>query len=132
MRSLRLRCHISCMKKILIAIASLFFVSAVQAQKEISIDSLSQHVGDSVTVCTKIYGGIYLDRSKGAPTLLNAGGAYPNAPLTILIWGDAREKFKNPPEVFYKDKDVCITGKIILYKEKPEIVVYAETQIVGK
>jgi len=120
------------MKKVVIVIAMLFLAVAVQAQKEISIDSLSRHIGDSVTVCTKIYGGIYLDRSKGAPTLLNAGGAYPNAPLTILIWGDAREKFTNPPEVFYKDKDVCITGKIILYKEKPEIVVYDEKQIVLK
>jgi hypothetical protein len=120
------------MKKGLIAIVSLFLVVTAQAQKEISIDSLSQHIGDSVTICTKIYGGIYLDRSNGTPTLLNAGGAYPNAPLTIMIPGDARGKFKNPPEVFYKDKEVCISGKIILYKEKPEIIVYDEKQIVVK
>ena len=122
----------SIMKKGLAVITVLFLVLAAQAQKEISIDSLNQHIGDSVIVCTKIYGGIYLDRSKGAPTLLNAGGAYPNAPLTILIWGDDREKFKNPPEVYYKDKEVCISGKIILYKEKPEIIVYDEKQMVLK
>ena len=120
------------MKRGLVAIVSLFLVFAAQAQKEISIDSLSQHIGDSVVVCTKIYGGIYLERSKGTPTFLNAGAAYPNAPLTVVIWADARAKFKEAPEVFYKDKAVCITGKIILYKEKPEIVVYAETQIVLK
>ena len=107
------------MKKGFVTITGLFLVFASQAQKEISIDSLSRHIDDSVTVCTKIYGGIYLERSKGTPTFLNAGAAYPNAPLTIVIWADAREKFKNLPEVFYKDKDVCITGKIILYKEKP-------------
>ena len=120
------------MKKGFAAIAGLFFVFAAGAQKELSIDSLSQHIGDSVTVCTKIYSGIYLERGKGTPTFLNAGAAYPNAPLTIVIWADAREKFKDPPEVFYKDKDVCITGKIILYKEKPEIVLYDEKQIVLK
>ena len=120
------------MKKGFAAITGLFLFLTASAQKEISMDSLNQHIGDSVTVCTKIYGGIYLDRSKGSPTLLNAGGAYPNAPLTILIWGDARDKFKNPPEVFYKDKEVCISGKIILYKEKPEIVLYDEKQIVLK
>jgi hypothetical protein len=120
------------MKKALSIIAGLFLVFAAQAQKEIPIDSLSRHIGDSVTVCTKIYGSIYLERSKGAPTFLNAGAAYPNSLLTIVIWGDMREKFKNPPEVFYKDKDVCITGKIILYKEKPEIVVFDEKQIVVK
>jgi hypothetical protein len=120
------------MKKGLVAVIGLLLVVSTQAQKEITIDSLNQHVGDSVTVCTKIYGGIYLERSNGTPTFLNAGGSYPNAPLTIVIWADAREKFKNPPEVFYKDKDVCISGKIILYKDKPEIVVYDEKQMVVK
>ena len=99
------------------------------AQKEITIDSLRQHVGDSVRVCTKIYGGIFLDRSTDSNTLLNAGGGYPNAPLTILIKMHARRQFKNPPEIFFKDKEVCVTGKIILYKDKPEIVVYEERQI---
>ena len=45
---------------------------------------------------------------------------------------NARQQFKNPPEVFFKDKEVCVTGKIILYKDKPEIVVYEEKQIVLK
>jgi hypothetical protein len=121
------------MKKQLMVIAAMLFTAiAAQAQKEIKTEELSQHVGDSVTVCTKIYGGIFLERSTGSPTLLNAGGSYPNAPLTVVIWADARQKFKEAPEVFYKDKDVCITGKIILYKDKPEIVVYDEKQMVVK
>lgn len=120
------------MKRIGLATIALFVFSFAQAQQEIKIEDLDKHVGDSVTVCTKIYGGIFLERSKGTPTLLNAGGAYPNAPLTILIGPEARSLFKEAPEVFYKDKEVCITGKIILYKEKPEIVVYGEKQIVLK
>lgn len=117
------------MKKILLALAVMVLAAAAQAQQSIKIEDLSKHIGDSVTVCTKIYGGIFLENSKGTPTLLNAGGAYPNAPLTVLIWPDARATFKEAPEKFYKDKDVCITGKIILYKDKPEIVVYSEKQI---
>ena len=118
------------LKKALTAIAILFLVFTAKAQKEISIDSLSWHIGDSVKVCTKIYGGIFLDRSKDSLTILNAGGRYPNSPLTILITIQARLQFNDPPEVFYKDKEVCITGKIILYKEKPEIMIYDEKQIV--
>ena len=114
-----------------IAVILLLTIST-KAQKEISIDSLRQHIGDSVKVCAKIYGGIFLDRSTDSNTLLNAGGSYPNAPLTILIKMNARQQFKNPPEVFFKDKEVCVTGKIILYKDNPEIVVYEEKQIVLK
>lgn len=120
------------MKHTLSLLIMLIFACAVQSQAEIKIEDLSKHIGDSITVCTKIYGGIFLDRSKGTPTLLNAGGEYPNAPLTILIWADARKLFKEAPETFYKDKDVCIKGTVILYKDKPEIIVYEEKQIVLK
>ena len=88
------------MKQQLLALLALTLSTAALAQKEIKIEELNQHVGDSVTVCTKIYGGIFLDRSKGAPTLLNAGGNYPNAPLTIVIGEDTRKLFKEQPEVF--------------------------------
>ena len=120
------------MKKVVAAISILLLSAVVHAQQEIKIDELAKHVGDSVTVCTKIYGGIFLDRSKETPTLLNAGGKYPDAPLTVVIWADARAKFEEKPEVFYKDKDVCISGKISLYKNKPQIVVYNVKQIVVK
>lgn len=120
------------MKKSGLAIITLLLTFSAIAQQEIAIADVDKHIGDSVTICTKIYGGIYLDRSKGSPTLLNAGGAYPNAPLTILIWEDTRKKFKEAPELFFKDKVVCVTGKLILYKEKAEIVVYDEKQIVLK
>jgi len=117
------------MKKIAVALGLVVTTVAAQAQQQVSIDSLRQHIGDSVTVCTKIFGGIYLERSNGTPTLLNAGAAYPNSPLTIMIGPDARSLFKEAPETFYKDKNVCITGKVILYKEKPEIIIYQEKQI---
>lgn len=120
------------MKKILPFIIGCCLTRNAGAQQTISISELNDHVGDSVTVCLKIYGGIYLDHSRGTPTLLNAGGAYPNNPLTLLIWPDTRAQFKEAPEVFYKDRDVCVSGKIILYKEKPEIVIYDQKQVALK
>lgn len=120
------------MKKFIILIIALYITGKAGAQQTIPMTALNAHVGDSVTVCTKIYGGVYLEHSKGTPTLLNAGDSYPNNPLTILIWPDVRGLFKESPEFFYKDKEVCITGKIILYKEKPEIIIYNPAQIVLK
>ena len=114
------------------AVVAALLYSTASAQKEISITDLGQHVGDSVTVCTKIYGGIFLDRSKDSLTLLNAGDAYPNAPLTLVLRIQARKSFKEVPESFYKGKDVCISGRIVLYKDKPQIELYDEKQIVLK
>lgn len=95
-----------------------------------SVDGLEQYEGKIVKVCTKIYGTKFLDNNGGKPTFLNAGGAFPNAPLTILIWGDNRKNFKNAPEKYYDGKNVCITGKVVIYKGKPEIIVTKEDEIV--
>ena len=117
------------MKNILIVSLCLITFSSF-AQKEIKIDDAKNHVGDTVKICTKIYGGKLLENAKGTPTFLNAGGHYPNAPLTIVIWADASKEFNNTPEEFYNGKEVCITGKIELYKDKPQIVVTSKSQIV--
>ena len=97
--------------------------------KTIDINDAQNHIGETIKVCTKIYGGKYNESSKTAPTLLNAGGEYPGNPLTLVIWADKRAEFKNAPEVFYKGKDVCITGKVQMYKGKPEMIITKEEQI---
>ena len=103
--------------------------SPVFAQKEIKIEDAGNHVGDTVKICSKIFGGKFLESSKDTPTFLNAGGNYPNAPLTLVIWGDARKQFANKPEEYYAGKTVCVTGKIELYRGKPQIVISNESQI---
>ena len=116
------------MKVIFTALIILLSIPA-SAQKEIKIEDAKNHVGDTVRICTKIYGGKFLENSKGTPAFLNAGGNYPNAPLTLVIWADARKEFKNKPEDYYTGKDVCVTGKIELYRDKPQIVILKEAQI---
>jgi hypothetical protein len=57
------------------------------------------------------------------------GAAYPASPLTIMIPGEVRIKMGYAPELQLKDKDVCVMGRVILFKEKPEIIVYNISQI---
>ncbi len=54
--------------------------------------------------------------------LLNVGGRYPNQLLTIMIPGTDRAKFKVQPEETYKDKKVCVTGKVVLYRENQKLL----------
>ena len=116
------------MKYILLAII-LFTAQVTFAQKTIDINEAINKVGDTVTICTKIFGGRFMENSKGSPTLLNAGASYPNSPLTVVVTGDARKLFDFKPEEYYKDKSICVTGVIELYKEKPQIVVTKKSQI---
>ena len=98
------------------------------AQKDIEIEDAAKYVNDSVRICSKIYQGKYLENLKGSPTFLDVGGNYPNAPLTLVIWGNVRKGFHQVPELLY-GKQVCIYGVIEMYKGKPQIVIKREYQI---
>lgn len=104
----------------------LYFSVAAQT---FTAEQASKKVGDSIKVCDKVYGGRFFETSKDSPTLLNLGAAYPASPLTIMIPGDVRIKLGYAPEQQLKDKNVCVIGRVILFKEKPEIIVYNASQI---
>jgi hypothetical protein len=104
---------------ILTSVALLFAFSA-SAQKMIAAKDAAQHVGETVTVCGKVFSTKLLSPSN--MVFLDLGGYHPNQLLTIVIKGEDRSKFKGQPEDDYKDKNICITGTIIDFKGKPEIV----------
>ena len=120
------------MKKLLFAVLLSLSGSIAFSQQEINIEDAAKHEGDSVKICTKIFGGRYFEKSNRAPTLLNAGAKYPDAPLTLVIFGESREAFKNKPEEYYTGKNICVTGKIEMFKGKPEIIITRENQIIIK
>lgn len=89
-----------------------------------------QHIGETNTVCGVIASTRFLESAKNSPTFLNFDHPYPNHTLTVLIGGANRAKFTTPPETLYNQKIVCVTGAIIEYRGKPEIVVQDPSQIV--
>lgn len=112
------------MKKFL-ALLALAISSASSAQKQVDLKDIGSHIGDTVKVCGKIFGGKFLSKAKGTPTFLNMGGEYPDQLLTIVIWAKERETIrqaKGAPETELVGKEICITGKVELYKDKPQIV----------
>jgi hypothetical protein len=116
------------MKKFLI-FSLISLSSAIGFSQTLTPEEAGKHVGDSVKVCGKIFGGRFLETSNGAPTLLNMGAAYPKNPFTIWVAGTVRAKMGYAPEITLKDKDVCVKGTVTLYKEKPEIRVNEISQI---
>jgi len=113
--------------KNIITICFCFLSLSALAQKEIKINEAKEHLGEVSKICTKIYGGRYFE--KDSLTLLNAGAPYPQSPLTVVIRGSARGQF-NKPESYYNGAEVCITGKITLYRDKPQIEVTLKNQII--
>jgi hypothetical protein len=117
------------MKKIYTTLFSIFIAATVYAQTNIKLEDVNKHVGDSVTVCGKVYGMRFFENSKNKPTLLNIGAKYPDQLLTVVIWENVRALFTTKPEDL-QDKEICITGRISVYKEKLQVVIERPEHIV--
>ncbi|RKR81176.1 hypothetical protein BDD43_1320 [Mucilaginibacter gracilis] len=115
------------MKKLAFILLIGFASVKTYAQTTIDAKDAAKHIGESVTINDKIYGGKFL--AGPGLTLLDIGGAHPNETLVLLIKGDDRKKFTGNPEDTFKGKAVTVTGTIIDYKGKPEIVITETTQI---
>src|SRR5450631_3877030 len=110
------------MKKIILVAVVTFASSTAFCQTKISIDSVTKHYGERVTVCSKVYG----TKASEKVTFINLGAAYPNSLLTIVIFTKDKSNFKVTPETMYADKNICVTGILKEYEEyrgRPEIIV---------
>lgn len=116
------------MKYLILPILAFITLTAF-SQTDIKLEDVKNHIGDSVKLTAKIYGGKYIESVQGTPTFLNVGNKYPKAPLTLVISGDTRRQFDAAPETTYTGQNVAITGKIILYKNKREIIITDPKQI---
>ena len=104
------------------------FSSLGYGQTSISPMGALQHIGETATVCGQVASTHYAANSRGTPTFINLDKPHPAQIFTVLIFGDDRPKFGNP-EVLYRNKRICVTGKIKSYNGVPEIVAYDPSQI---
>ena len=96
----------------------------------ISWDKAKDHIGDRTTVCGPVAGTKYGATSRGNPTWLNIGKDYPSSErFVVIIWGENRGNFAQPPESYYLGKTICVTGLIQEYEGIPQIEVMAPDQI---
>jgi hypothetical protein len=113
--------------RVLSSILAVGFLTAAQGDR-ITAQQAKDHVGEVQTVCGKAVSTRFASTSKGQPTFLNLDEPYPKEIFTILIWGSDRQKFGDP-EVKYRNKQICATGKIISYRGVPEIAANDPSQI---
>ena len=66
------------MTKYITLIVLLVFTNLINAQTQVSIDSVSAYIGKTVRVCDKV-AGTFLTKSDKPVTHLNLGGEYPNS-----------------------------------------------------
>lgn len=98
------------------------------AQQKVSLDSLSLHIGQTVTICSKVF-GTYITKGEKPVTFLNLGADYPKQKLTLVIFQKDLANFTFHPAEYYNLQQVCATGELKLYKERPQIIISRPEQV---
>ncbi len=107
-------------------------LSALAARADpITADEAVKHAGETTTVCGVVAGAKYAAQIRGGLTFIDFGKPYPNASFTAVIFAADRAKF-GTPEKGLAGKQVCVTGKIEMFRGKPEIVLTDPKQLAVK
>jgi DNA/RNA endonuclease YhcR with UshA esterase domain len=115
------------MKKIFLFAILACCTGFVFGQKVLPIDSVATApLNEKVVVTAKVFGVKATEKM----TFINLGAAYPKSPLTVVIFAKDLSNFKQLPASLYTDKTIAVTGVLIDYKGKREIVVTKPEEIV--
>jgi hypothetical protein len=82
-------------------------------------------VGQPVRLKGRVASVFYARSSRGRPTFIDVGYAYPNLRrVTLVIWGSDRVNFPSPPErMFRRGQVICAQGVPNLYRSVVQIEV---------
>ena len=97
-------------------------VPAASCDSPIDWRLAKNHVGRLVAVHGTVKEYRYMPNVKGAPTWINLGAKYPaKNRLTMVIWGDHRNKFGRALSESLVNRQVCIIGKVGMRDGIPQI-----------
>lgn len=111
--------------KTVLTLAAVICTASIIAQtSNYTPQEAAKHVGETATITGGVDG---VHQSGKSNIFLNMGGKYPNQAFTAFIPSSSAAQFPNPQQ--YEGRTVAVSGKITLYKGKPEIIVNSPSQI---
>jgi len=111
------------MKKITLIIFMLIAVTSLYSQTAITSKEAKDHIGETLTVTGKV--NDVFTSNKGR-TLINFDDKYPNQSFTVVINGESNIDFS----AIKAGSVLTVNGLIESYKDKPEIVIKSQDQII--
>jgi hypothetical protein len=116
----------------ILLVLCLFGTALVGAQtssgKKLTTAEAKDHIGETATVCGRVASTHHATSRHTSRIFIDLDAPPPHEVFTIVIWGSDRSKFGDP-EGNYRDKKVCVTGKIASYQGVPQIIASEPSQI---
>lgn len=95
-------------------------VQHVQQPDVITLEAAGKQINQLITTTGKVYS----TKNMGSFVMVNMGADYPNQLLTVILRGKAKDLTDE-----LKGKEIWVTGVIVDYKGRPEIVVNDPSKI---
>ena len=115
------------MKKICLVFI-LFCLTQNAFSQTVTLENIAKNEGQTVTICEDVQ-STYLSNKGKKTAFLQFGQPYPNETFKVVIFEDVLENFSYDPTELLKEKRVCITGEVVIYKGRPEMIITDEQQI---
>jgi len=102
-----------------------FMMAALPARAQtIAPAEVKAHVGQTVTVEAAVSD---VHTGRAGVIFIDIGGAYPDNEFAAVIFASDRAKFPNVGTL--KGKTVAISGPVVLYQNRPEIILKTVDQL---
>jgi len=115
--------------KLITLCVCMFSLLIVKGQSAAAPSDISKQMGQTITVCGMIK-EVHLDNpTSTSSTVITVDGNSPSSPATTIIVTDKIKKQLDYSFESLKGKNICFTGKVKNYKDKPAIMVLNESGI---
>jgi hypothetical protein len=99
------------------------------AGETIEAEEAARHLKETATVCGNVAAVQTHDEASGKPTFIAFGKPYPEQLFTGVIWGSDRSRFGTRLDTELIRRRICLTGTIVDFRGKLEIVVHEPSQL---
>jgi endonuclease G, mitochondrial len=96
---------------------------------QVSATNAKHYEGKRCTVCGTVVSTRFNASGKNQSTYINLDYTFPNQVFTVVIKGEDRPNFSYLPEVFLKNKVICVRGEVDNFGGTPQITVKNEKKI---
>lgn len=111
------------MKHFLFLAAAFLALKVAQANPHISVNSVSNYVGEKISVCGKVTGTKAPAINASRATSVQLADATNSAIVNVVIRQEDRKYFAYKPEEYLYNKNVCVTGVVAENNGRAEIIV---------
>jgi DNA/RNA endonuclease YhcR with UshA esterase domain len=111
------------MRRLFLVTVLLLIASGVFSQTVITTKEAKDHVGETLTVSGKVFDVFTSNKGR---TLINFDDKYPNQTFTVVINSENNIDFSS----IKTGSILTVSGLIESYKDKPEIIIKSQDQII--